>query len=160
MKGQGTEITGAVAAPVGKDGKTDLIQSGNPSRRVIIRMPGTGIGQRVDIVHLLLGKRLCRRILHHIDGPVGLRQNAGVKGIRISILYIETSRVIVPAGGEQMGSVFPQAPVRPVRNPDLRRRRVGQLLIGRKQLIIAQMRQVLRFIAGSRDKCNIMHIQP
>ena len=94
MKGQGAEITVPVAAPVGGQAVADLPQRRHTARPVVGGMPGAHVGEGIDIVHLLHGKRLRGRILYNKSpSPVSLVQALCLKGIRIGMLEGKALRI-------------------------------------------------------------------
>ena len=64
VEGQGAEIAVAKTAPVGSEAEFDLAERRDAAVFLIRGVIGAHEGQRVDVVHLLGGQGLCRRILH------------------------------------------------------------------------------------------------
>ena len=139
MESQRAEIAVPVASPVGGQAETDLAQSRDPSLRIVHRMPGPHVGKRVNIIHFLHGKRLCRRVLHN-KGPsaVSFIETLRLEGIRVGVLQREALRIGLPACGGRLAHSLV------VRQTD----RVKNILF------------VPRFIDRAVDKSDIPHIQP
>ena len=66
MEGQRTEAAASKASSVRYQTELKLFNRRNSAFLLIAWMISSHIGERVDIVHFLTGKRLCRGILHHI----------------------------------------------------------------------------------------------
>ena len=94
VKGQGAEITVAVAAPVGGQAEFDVPQGGHAALRVVHGMPGTHVREGIDVVHLLHGEGFGRRVLDD-KGPaaVGLVQAPGLKGVCVGVLEGKALRI-------------------------------------------------------------------
>ena len=94
MEGQRTEITAAEASPVADQGKLNLTDRRNAALLFIRRMIGAHIRQGIYGIHFFCGKRLRRRVLHHIlASRISFQQRLSVKRIRIGILYHKAFRV-------------------------------------------------------------------
>ena len=133
VKIQRAEIACTKAPSVRGNRKLHFGKSRDPACGVIIRVPGSCIGKRVDIVHFLLRERLRRGILHNIHRTVRLHQRLCIEGIRIAVLLIKTHRIIQTVLSERI----------PVRQHDR----------------ICQRRRILRLIAGPCNECKIFDIQ-
>ena len=64
VEGQRAEIAVAKTSPVGSQTELDLGERRDPAVLLIGGVVGAHERQRIDVVHLLCGQGLCRRILH------------------------------------------------------------------------------------------------
>ena len=64
MERQRAEVARAEAAAVVDDGELHLLNSGHAAERFVGRMISSHIRQRINVVHLFGGQRLCGRVLH------------------------------------------------------------------------------------------------
>ena len=64
MERQRAEIAGSKAAPAGGQAELNFRNRGYAAERFVARVIYAAVGKIVDRVHLLLRKRLLRRILH------------------------------------------------------------------------------------------------
>ena len=87
MKGQRAEAARAVAPAAGGQRKLDLLDGGHAAQRVIAGVPGTGIGQGIDLVHLLGGQGWLGRVLNDVSVAAGLGQRLGGEGVGVLILH-------------------------------------------------------------------------
>ena len=91
MKGKSTEITASEASSVACQAEFNLLQSRNTAQFFIHRMNPLCVGKGIYIIHLCLGQRLCRRILHNIASvSIKFCQWPGCERVCILILDSKT----------------------------------------------------------------------
>ena len=90
MERQRAEIARAEAAPAGGQAELNFRNRGYAAERFIARVIRAAVGKIIDRVHLLLRKRLLRRILHDkfVVG-IGFQQPLGRKWVGVLVLEIE-----------------------------------------------------------------------
>ena len=88
MERQRAEITGAEAAAAGGQAELNLGNRGHAAQRFVARVIRAAVGKIVDLVHLLLGKRLLRRILDD-EFVVGVRLQQPLCRKRVGVLVLQ-----------------------------------------------------------------------
>ena len=90
VKGEGAEAARAEAAPAGDQAELHLRDGRHAAQLFVAGVVGPGVGQVVDVVHLLLGKGLLGRVLHHEEvGTVGLDEPLGGERVGVAGLDAE-----------------------------------------------------------------------
>ena len=135
MKGQGTEAAAAEAAPVGGQAEPDLPDRGDPAQRLIGGVGVPPVGQGVNPVHLVGGKRLLRWILYDKAAfAVGLRQTFGGKRVGVAVLGVKALGIPFPVG--------------------------QQRLVGRQRQTVIHLIEALCAVNRPVDEGDIFDIQP
>ena len=86
MERERAEVARAEAATVVDDGELHLLNGRYAAERFIRRMIVTHVRQRVNMVHLLRGQRLCGRVLHKDALAVPLENRLAAHGILFVVL--------------------------------------------------------------------------
>ena len=134
MHGEGAEIALAEAAAGLGDAFLDLTEGRDAARRIVHRMPRTHERKRVDVIHLELGERCRRRVLHDEHRPI--------------VALVDTlcdDRICVPVlDGEALRVLSLIA---------------GDLLIVREADGIVDLILVACFIDGTGDPGDVLHLE-
>ncbi len=134
MHGEGAEITLAEAAAGLGDAFLDLTEGRDAARRIVHRMPCTHERKRVDIIHLELGERRRRRVLHDEHRSIVALVDA-----------LRDDRICVPVLDGEALRVFPLI--------------AADLLIIREADGIVDFILVARFIDGTGNPGDVLHLQ-
>ena len=90
MECQCTKTAASKTSPVADQTEFDLPDCRNSTCRLIRWMVGPHVRKCVDIIHLLLGQRFCRRVLYHIQMiRIGLNQPLSGKWICVAVLSVK-----------------------------------------------------------------------
>ena len=100
MERKRAEVARAEAAAVVDDGELYLLNGGYTAERLIRRMIVTHVRQRVNMVHLLRGQRLCGRVLHKDALAVPLENRLAAHGILFVVLDFDRTGVVRLAGAD------------------------------------------------------------
>ena len=100
MERQRAEVARAEAAAVVDDGELYLLNGGYAAECLIRRMIITHVRQRVNMVHLLRGQRLCGRVLHKDALAVPLENRLAAHGILFVVLDFDRTGVVRLAGAD------------------------------------------------------------
>ena len=100
MERQRAEVARAEAAAVVDDGELYLLNGRHAAYSLIRRVIIAHIRQRVNVIHLLGGQRLCGRILHENALAVPLENGLAAHGILLVVLDFDRTGVVRLAGAD------------------------------------------------------------
>ena len=98
MERQRAEIAGAEAAAAGGQAELNLGNRGHAAQRFVARVIRAAVGKIVDFVHLLLGKRLLRRILDD-EFVIGVRLQQPLCRKRVGVLVLQIEALGIFSSG-------------------------------------------------------------
>ena len=94
MESERAEVARAEAAAVVDDGELHLLNRGYAAQRLIGRVVGSHIGQRVDVVHLFGGQGLRGRVLDHHAPAVVLQKRLAAHMVLLVVLQLDRAGVV------------------------------------------------------------------
>ena len=100
MERERAEVARAEAAAVVDDGELHLLNGRYAAERFVGRMISSHVRQRVNMVHLLRGQRLCGRVLHKDALAVPLENRLAAYGILFVVLDFDRTGVVRLAGAD------------------------------------------------------------